>query len=89
MYQRYKEKGVRFVGIFVEDREDRAREFIKGQKLTFPVGYDWELKLAKPMGFRGMPYTVVLDRRGGIAKNFAGPISKADLTATIDSLLEN
>ena len=80
---------MRFVGVFVEDREDRAREFIKSQKITFPTGYDWELKLAKPLGFRGMPYTVVLDRRGGIARNFAGPISKADLTAAIEILLKN
>ena len=80
---------MRFIGVFVEDREYRSREFIKSQKLTFPTGYDWELKLAKPLGFRGMPYTVVVDRRGGIARNFTGPISRADLTATIDSLLKN
>jgi hypothetical protein len=30
----------------------------------FPTGYDWPLALAKPLGFRAMPYTVVISQQG-------------------------
>ena len=78
-----------FVGIFVEDTEVRARKFADTYKVSFPHGYDWELKLAKPFGFRGMPYTVVFNQKGLEAKRFAGPVSKTDLVNIIETLLKN
>ena len=77
-----------FVGIFVEDTEARAREFAKAYKVSFPHGYDWELKFAKPFGFRGMPYTVVLNQKGEEGRRFTGPVSRADLVGTIEGLLK-
>jgi hypothetical protein len=79
---------VAFVGIFVEDTEDRAREFVNAYKVSFPHGYDWALALAKPTGFRGMPYTVVFSQKGLEAKRFAGPVSKTDLVNVIETLLK-
>ena len=76
------------MGIFVEDTARRAREFAKAYKVSFPHGYDWELKLAKPFGFRGMPYTVVLNLRGEEGRRFSGPVSRADLVTTIEALLK-
>ena len=78
-----------FVGIFVEDTEDRAREFAKAYKVSFPHAYDWTLASAKPMGFRGMPYTVVFSQKGLEAKRFNGPVSKIDLVNVIETLLKN
>jgi len=49
--------------------------------------FPWDLAVAKSFGFRGMPYTVVLSRQGEIARKFVGPVSKADLSAVIDALL--
>ena len=57
--------------------------------MSFPHGYDWELKLATPFGFRGMPYTVVLNRKGEEGRRFSGPVSRADLVNTIETLLKS
>ncbi|MCI0369958.1 MAG: TlpA family protein disulfide reductase [candidate division NC10 bacterium] len=87
MYQRYKGKGVAFVGIFVGDTEANARAFVRTHRVSFPNGYDWKLAVAKPLGYRAMPYTVVISRQGEVAHRFHGPVSKADLITAIERLL--
>jgi hypothetical protein len=77
---------VTFVGIFVQDTEARAREFRRSYPMSFPTGYDWSLTLASALGFRGMPYTVVLSPQGEIARRFMGPVAEAELVATIEGL---
>lgn len=76
-----------FVGVFVEDTEAKAREFLKAHPVSFPHGTDWQLTLARPLGFRGMPYTVVISPRDEVARRFFGPVEEADLVATIRGLL--
>lgn len=76
-----------FVGVFVEDTEAKAREFLKAHPVSFPHGADWQLTIARPLGFRGMPYTVVISPRDEVARRFFGPVKEADLVATIRGLL--
>lgn len=76
-----------FVGIFVEDTDAKAREFLKAHPVSFPHGTDWQLTIARPLGFRGMPYTVVISPRDEVARRFFGPVEKVDLVATIRELL--
>jgi peroxiredoxin len=84
----YKDRGVAVVGIFVEDTDAKAREFVRAHKIRFPSGADWRLALARPLGYRGMPYTVVISPKGEVARKFTGPMPKADLVATIEDLLK-
>lgn len=76
-----------FVGIFVEDTEANAREFVRTHRVSFPNGYDWKLTLARPLGYSRMPYTVVISQQGEVVRRFIGPVSKADLVTTLDGLL--
>ncbi len=87
MYREYKNKGVAFVGIFVEDTVAGAERFVKAHPVSFPYGYDWQLALAGPLGFNGMPYTVVFSREGEMVRRVHGPVSKTDLVTTIEGLL--
>ncbi len=75
------------MGIFVEDTEATARDFLQSYPVSFPTGYDWPLAIARPLGFRAMPYTVVLSPEGDVARRFVGPVSETDLVGTIESLL--
>lgn len=85
--RRYEDKGVRFLGVFVLDTEGRARDFLRTHRVSFPTGYDWRLDVAAPLGFRGMPYTVLISRRGQVARRFFGPIGEKELVAAIETLL--
>jgi hypothetical protein len=87
VYRRYKSKVVAFIGIFVEDTEANARAFLNTHSMSFPSGYDWPLAWAKPLGFRAMPYTVVISQQGQVAHRWVGPVTEADLVATIEGLL--
>jgi peroxiredoxin len=87
VYQRYKKRDVAFVGIFVEDTDAAARAFLNAHPMSFPTGYDWPLALAKPLGFRAMPYTVVISQRGQVAHRLVGPVTEANLVTTIEELL--
>ncbi len=54
--------------------------------MSFPTGHDWSLTLAAALGFRAMPYTVVISPQGEITRRFVGPVTDADLVATIEPL---
>ena len=86
VYQRYKKRDVAFVGIFVEDTDAAARAFLNTHPMSFPSGYDWPLAWAKPLGFRAMPYTVVISQQGQVAHRWVGPVTEADLVTTIEEL---
>ncbi len=75
-----------FVGVFVQDTEAGAREFLRAYPMSFPTGQDRSLGLATALGFRAMPYTVVISTRGEIARRFVGPVTGTDLVATIEPL---
>lgn len=87
VYQRYKSRDVAFIGVFVEDTEANARAFLNAYSMSFPSGYDWPLAWAKPLGFRAMPYTVVISQQGQVAHRWVGPVTEVDLVATIEGLL--
>ena len=71
----------------MKDTDPKAREFLRTHPVSFPSGYDWQLALATPLGFRGMPYTVLISRQGEVAQRFFGPVSENDLVAGIERLL--
>jgi hypothetical protein len=43
------------------------------------------LTRATPLGFRAMPYTVLISPGGEITRRFVGAVSEADLVAAIES----
>jgi hypothetical protein len=75
-----------FVGVFVQHTEADAREFLRAHPMSFPTGHDRSLSLARALGFRVMPYTVVVSRQGEIARRFVGTVTDTDLVATIEPL---
>jgi hypothetical protein len=78
---------VAFIGVFVEDIESNPRAFLNTHPMSFPTGYDWPLALARPLGFRAMPYTVVISQQGQVVHRWVGPVTEADLVAVIEELL--
>lgn len=86
-YRRFKDNGLAVVGIFVQDTEANAKRFIEEFGLTFPVGFDPDLRIANQFRFVGMPLTVFVAKDGTIAKRVAGPLSEQALIKEIQRLL--
>jgi cytochrome c biogenesis protein CcmG/thiol:disulfide interchange protein DsbE len=86
-WQRYRDRGVVFVGVNYQDREAAAREFLARFRHTFPNGPDVGSKVAIEYGVRGVPETFFIDRDGRIAYRHVGEISLPILVQQIEQLM--
>ncbi len=78
LYNKYKEKGFTVYSVSLDNNKDRWINAIKQDNLTWPNHVSdlkqWQTEATKIYGFRGIPYTVLIDKEGKIvAKNLRGP----------------
>jgi len=86
----YADRGVQFLGIAIDDPEN-VREFARDIGLNYPTlhGQLEAIDLARAFGNSSgaLPYTVVIDREGFIARRHAGPLSEEEAEAALRALL--
>ncbi len=88
VYKKYRASGVELVSVQVQDTEADARHFLEVNKATYPAGLDPRLKIANRFGFRGTPYTVVINKRGEIVARLHGRSDEARLARILDPLVK-
>lgn len=83
-----KEKGLSVVGVSLDEEGAKVVEpFVKENRITYPILLsDGKEPLVTDMP--AIPVTIVLDRQGREVKRFDGMISKTELLATVNPLLE-
>jgi peroxiredoxin len=86
--ERYRDRDVVFVAIHVQDAMTDVRRFMKANTVTYPIAVDPKLNLGNRYGFKGSPYTVVIDRKGEIAQRLAGEGVPSRLPKLLDGLLK-
>lgn len=83
---RWKEKGVVFVGI-ATDQADKVRSFVRNSPVNYPIliggqtGFDLSRELGNRHG--GIPFTVIIDAHGRIAKQHTGLYTRKALEADL------
>jgi cytochrome c biogenesis protein CcmG/thiol:disulfide interchange protein DsbE len=88
LYQKYRASGVELVGVQVQDTEADARRFLQAHKASYPAGLDPRLTIATRFGFRGTPYTVVINKRGEMVARIHGRTDEARLARILDPLVK-
>lgn len=83
----YQPKGVVFLGIAVDDTEEKMKEFIKRYGVTFPVGLDKTAEIQKSFGLYGIPTTYFIDKSGIINYFHSGAVTEELLQHELDKLL--
>lgn len=83
----YQPKGVVFVGIAVDDTEEKMKDFIARYKVTFPVGLDKTSEIQKSFGLYGIPTTYFIDKEGVINYFHSGVVTEDLLKHELDKLL--
>jgi len=82
LQRRLSEKGVQFVGIGI-DSPEKIRDFAAYAPISYPllIGAADTLGVARKLGNHsdGLPYTVVLDQKGGLLATRLGAWNEADL----------
>lgn len=83
-------RGLQFVGIAVDEPE-KVVQFAKELGLNYPalIGGYGAIELSKTLGnqLSALPFTIVIDRTGAVARTQLGPFKSDKLRSTIDNLL--
>lgn len=86
-YERYRARGVGFLGIDQLDRRADGLALVARTGVTFPVAFDENGLVAERYGLGGLPVTLFVDARGMIAGRRIGPITRTEVRRRLDSLL--
>lgn len=87
LFDRYRDRGVRFLAIHVQDTASDARRFVRANKINYPVALDPKLTIGNSYGFKGTPFTVVIDRKGEMVAQIRGESVVNRLPRILDDLL--
>jgi thiol-disulfide isomerase/thioredoxin len=86
IHQKYKDQGLVVVGINVDKEKSKADEFLKEHPAQFPIFFNADGSLAKKFGVKGMPYSVIIDKKGQVIHSHIG--FHADKTSEYSNTLE-
>jgi len=86
-WQKYKDRGVVFLGVSIQDKEEDARAFMKEFGITYLNGRDSSGEIAVDYGVWGIPETFFIDPEGRITYKHAGEIRAQTVTAKLDEAL--
>jgi peroxiredoxin len=85
--ERYRGREVEFLALHVQDTVADTRRFIRTQKVNYAVALDPKLTIGNRYGFKGTPYTVVIDRKGEITARLSGESAVTRLPRVLDDAL--
>ncbi len=86
-WRRYRDQGVRFIGVNIQDSEEAARAFLREFGITYPNGPDPGGRIAIDYGVYGIPETFFIGRDGRVLAKHVGAIGPERLGASLDATL--
>ena len=87
VHQQYAPQQVVFVGVMIEDVEDKARAYVKRNGLTFATGLDAEGTIKQAYRIFGLPITYFIDRDGLVNYIHAGVLTEDLLKYELEKIL--
>ncbi len=87
VWQLYKDEGVTFVGVDIQDTEEDARAFIQKFGITYPNAKDASGRVTIDYGVSGIPVTFFVNREGLIVSRWVGAINETLLVARVEEIL--
>jgi peroxiredoxin len=86
--ERYRRRDVEVIAVHVQDTATDVRRFIKATRATYTIALDPRLSLGNQFGFKGTPYTVVIDKKGEMVVRLHGVSAVSRLPRILDELLK-
>ena len=83
-WQKYRDRGVVFLGVNIQDKEEDARAFMKEFGITYLNGRDASGKIAVDYGVWGIPESFFIDGQGRITYKHVGEIGPPTISAKLD-----
>jgi len=88
LFDKYKSRDVQVLALHVQDTPTDTRAFVRKYKVTYPVALDPKLTIGNSFGFKGTPFTVVIDQKGEIVAQMTGESAISRLPKILDDLLK-
>jgi cytochrome c biogenesis protein CcmG/thiol:disulfide interchange protein DsbE len=88
LFDKYKSRDVEVLALHVQDTAADTRAFMRKYKVTYPVALDPKLTIGNSFGFKGAPFTVVIDQKGDIVAQMTGESAVSRLPKILDDLLK-
>lgn len=85
-YRAFRERGVIFVGLAIQDDPESSRAFLRELGITYPNGPDEGNDIAVRYQVTGLPTTVFITRDGRLAHRRTGTISEQQLVALVEEI---
>ena len=87
VYEEYREKGVQFLMIGMQDGRSKFEKFYKEKGFPYPAGFDEGDRIAALYGVSSPPTTFFIGRDGTVVSSFYGKIvEKERLTAWVEGI---
>jgi cytochrome c biogenesis protein CcmG/thiol:disulfide interchange protein DsbE len=86
-WKKYKDRGVVFLGVNIQDQEDKARAFIEEFGITYLNGRDTSGKIAVDYGVWGIPETFFINPQGKITYKHAGELKLPIIATKLDEAM--
>lgn len=87
-WQRYRDRGVVFLGVAFQDPLDRSIAFVKELGGDWPALRDPDAEVARSFGVFGVPETYFIGPDGRVAGRHVGPVEYGLLSRRISALLD-
>lgn len=87
-WREYRDRGVLFIGVNIQDTEPKAREFLRLFNHTFPNGPDPRGLISVDYGVYGVPETFFIDRKGMMRAKHVGAVTEPLLRDKLAELLK-
>ncbi len=87
VWQAYRNRGIVFLGVNIQDPEPEARAFLHAFGVTYPSVRDVTNGIATAYAVGALPTTVFIDRDGRIAGRWVGTLTEQQLVARVEELL--
>ena len=88
IFDRYGPRGVEVLAVHVQDTVTDTKAFVRKYKPTYPIALDPKLTIGNSFGFKGTPYTVVIDLKGEMVTRLHGASAVGTLPRILDELLK-
>ena len=79
VWQKYRDSGVQFVGVDIQDTQEDAARYVEEFGLTFPNGRDPDGKITVEYGVIGLPVTFFIGANGVVEGRWVGAVPEDKL----------
>ena len=87
VWRQYRDRGLVVLGVDYLDTEAPAVQYLQQYNTTYPIGVDLQEQISHQYRITGVPETFFIDRNGVVRKTVIQALTKPELVATVESLL--